>query len=249
MSHTYTTMVLFVLVSFFLLVPVSKAQTSINFTPSGISVISDGGAYGFTGSDGLSLSFGSATTSDGTNYTDTSGSLSFIDSSGNIYTDIPVSGVTTQTTSQTPTYEDVFVGYQEVFVGYQYCGLFCGYEPIYEYEPVYQYEEVGYYGNQTDIANGNISPGNQIMIGNQEYQITGGTYSFDYTDNYAGGVDGNYSTLALQSGNIDLQLSPAPEPSTAVLWLTGIVLMILTRKRIGHLLQLDTGTHRSLSPH
>ena len=249
MSRTYTTMVIFVLVSFFLLVPVSKAQTSINFTPSGIPVISDGGAYGFTGSDGLSLSFGSATTSDGTSYTDTSGSLSFIDSSGNVYTGIPVSGVTTQTTSQTPTYEDVVVGYQEVIVGYEYCGLFCGYEPIYEDEPVYEYEEVGYYGNQTDIVNGNISPGNQIMIGSQEYQITGGTYSFDYTDNYAEGVDGDYNDLALQSGNIDLQLTQTPEPSTAILWLTGIGLMILTRKRIANLLRLDTATHGSLSPH
>lgn len=40
-----------------------------------------------------------------------------------------------------------------------------------------------------------------------------------------------------------------PEPGTAVLWLTGIGLMVLTRKRIAHLLRRDTGTHRSLSPH
>jgi hypothetical protein len=40
-----------------------------------------------------------------------------------------------------------------------------------------------------------------------------------------------------------------PEPGTAVLWITGIVLIIVTRKRIAHLLRLDTGTQRSLSPH
>jgi hypothetical protein len=44
-------------------------------------------------------------------------------------------------------------------------------------------------------------------------------------------------------------LTPSPEPSTAILWLTGIGLMILMRKRIAQTLQLDTGTHGSLSPH
>jgi hypothetical protein len=39
-----------------------------------------------------------------------------------------------------------------------------------------------------------------------------------------------------------------PEPNTAVFWLTGIVLMIVGRKRLARLLRLDTGTHGSLSP-
>jgi hypothetical protein len=40
-----------------------------------------------------------------------------------------------------------------------------------------------------------------------------------------------------------------PEPGTAVLWLTGILLMIVMRKRLAQKLRLDTGTHRSLSQH
>jgi hypothetical protein len=45
-------------------------------------------------------------------------------------------------------------------------------------------------------------------------------------------------------------ISVTPEPGTAILWLTGIGLMILTRKRIAQLLPDWTmGTQRSLSPH
>jgi hypothetical protein len=40
-----------------------------------------------------------------------------------------------------------------------------------------------------------------------------------------------------------------PEPGTAVLWLTCIVLGFLLRKRIAQTLRLDTGASRSLSPH
>jgi hypothetical protein len=40
-----------------------------------------------------------------------------------------------------------------------------------------------------------------------------------------------------------------PEPGTAILWLTGILLMIATRKRIARILRLETETHGSLSPH
>jgi hypothetical protein len=41
-------------------------------------------------------------------------------------------------------------------------------------------------------------------------------------------------------------LVPTPEPGTAVLWFTGIALMIVMRKRVAQLLRLDTGTHLSL---
>lgn len=52
------------------------------------------------------------------------------------------------------------------------------------------------------------------------------------------------------SGSYDIALvTPAatPEPASGILWLTGIGLMIVMRKRIAQLLRLDTGTHRSLS--
>jgi hypothetical protein len=42
-----------------------------------------------------------------------------------------------------------------------------------------------------------------------------------------------------------LTVTATPEPGTAILWLTGIALMILTRKRIAHLFRLDTGTQGS----
>ena len=46
-----------------------------------------------------------------------------------------------------------------------------------------------------------------------------------------------------------ITLTPTPEPSTAILWLTGIGLMILTRKRIAHYLRPAPETHGALSPH
>jgi hypothetical protein len=53
-----------------------------------------------------------------------------------------------------------------------------------------------------------------------------------------------------ESGTIALnQPNLTPEPSTAILYLTGIGLMILTRKRIANLLRPAPGTHGSLSPH
>jgi hypothetical protein len=42
--------------------------------------------------------------------------------------------------------------------------------------------------------------------------------------------------------------SVTPEPSTAILWLTGIVFMIVTRKPLAQFLRMDTGTQGSLSP-
>jgi hypothetical protein len=44
-------------------------------------------------------------------------------------------------------------------------------------------------------------------------------------------------------GNVAIaEVAPLPEPSTAVLWLTGIALMILTRRRIGQFLRLGMDT-------
>lgn len=44
-------------------------------------------------------------------------------------------------------------------------------------------------------------------------------------------------------------MTPTPESGTAVLWLTGIVLTILMRKRLAQLVRLDTGTHHDLEAH
>jgi len=59
---------------------------------------------------------------------------------------------------------------------------------------------------------------------------------------------GGYGEIGGDPGNWG-ELAPTPEPGTAVLWLTGIVLMILRRKRIAQTLRLDTGTNLSLSRH
>jgi len=53
---------------------------------------------------------------------------------------------------------------------------------------------------------------------------------------------------AVGAGNGDVTLDTpavAPEPSTAILWCTGIVLAIVTRKRLAHVLGLGTETHCS----
>jgi hypothetical protein len=55
-------------------------------------------------------------------------------------------------------------------------------------------------------------------------------------------ANGTFTTTITTAG-------ATPEPGTAVLWLTGILLMIVMRKRLAQILRLDTGTHRSLSHH
>lgn len=50
---------------------------------------------------------------------------------------------------------------------------------------------------------------------------------------------------AYQFDNVNVSLTP--EPGTAVLWITGIGLMIVMRKRLAQLLRLGAGTHASLS--
>jgi hypothetical protein len=64
-----------------------------------------------------------------------------------------------------------------------------------------------------------------------------------YTDGTSG-LDENISGNDVFA-SVSRTLSPTPEPGTAVLWFTGIGLMIVMRKRIAHLL-LDTGMHGSL---
>ena len=63
---------------------------------------------------------------------------------------------------------------------------------------------------------------------------------FDFSSN-------DFTSNAAEEGTATL--SPTPEPGTAILWLTGIVLMILTRKRIAQVLRLDPETLSSMSPH
>jgi hypothetical protein len=97
---------------------------------------------------------------------------------------------------------------------------------------------------------GNSGPINYIEF------LANGDGFFNYTNtsndvNYFSGF-GQVSSLDtpglqnLYDGTLDIV---TPEPSTAILWLTGIMLMILMRKRIAQLVGLDTGTLRSLSLH
>jgi hypothetical protein len=57
------------------------------------------------------------------------------------------------------------------------------------------------------------------------------------------------ATSTGSGGNLSLDTSPspAPEPGTAALWLTGIGLLIVTRKRIARLVRLGEGAHFSPS--
>jgi hypothetical protein len=76
------------------------------------------------------------------------------------------------------------------------------------------------------------------------------TGATDVIDDITTGIDPTTITPLLtfrETGTATL--SATPEPASAILWLTGIGLMILTRKRIAHLFRPDPGTHGSLSPH
>jgi hypothetical protein len=66
---------------------------------------------------------------------------------------------------------------------------------------------------------------------------------------YESGASTTTGGADIQYNNLILTPTITPEPSTAILWLTGIGLMILTRKRIAHYLRPAPGTHGSLSPH
>jgi hypothetical protein len=57
-------------------------------------------------------------------------------------------------------------------------------------------------------------------------------------------LEGPASLSGISASGVNL--ATTPEPGTAVLWITGIGLMIVMRKRIAQLRRLDTGTHRSL---
>jgi hypothetical protein len=62
------------------------------------------------------------------------------------------------------------------------------------------------------------------------------------SDSVSLNLSGNTVT-ATDTAILDLQLqNVTPEPSTAILWFTGIGLMIVMRKRLAHLLRLDAGT-------
>jgi hypothetical protein len=89
--------------------------------------------------------------------------------------------------------------------------------------------------------NVNLTPGeNGTYIDTTKDSVTNPDY-FNSSD---------YDTPGTYTSELGtMTVSVTPEPPTTVLWLTGIVLMIVTRKRIAHLLRLDTGTPRSLSPY
>jgi hypothetical protein len=80
----------------------------------------------------------------------------------------------------------------------------------------------------------------------QTFDLSGFTNVVDvsFMQGANNGFFGSQGT-AYQFDNVDVSLTP--EPGTAVLWLTGIGLMIIMRKRIAQLLRFDTGTHGSLS--
>jgi hypothetical protein len=80
----------------------------------------------------------------------------------------------------------------------------------------------------------------------------GGAEYFGFTDAAA------FSSVTITNLSVDAwgiddttynHAALTPEPGTAVLWLTCIVLGFLLRKRIAQTLRLDTGASRSLSPH
>jgi hypothetical protein len=80
----------------------------------------------------------------------------------------------------------------------------------------------------------------------------GGAQYFGFTDASA------FSSVTIQNLTADAwgiddttynHAALTPEPGTAVLWLTGIGLGFLMRKRIAQTLRLDTGASRSLPPY
>jgi hypothetical protein len=80
--------------------------------------------------------------------------------------------------------------------------------------------------------------GMDLDDGTSTYQIDGaGTYTIRNSD------FGDVGELKIT------ETAVTPEPGTGILWITGIGLGSVMRKRLGQLLRPDTGVHRSLSPH
>jgi hypothetical protein len=90
------------------------------------------------------------------------------------------------------------------------------------------------FSNPEEVAFGFDASDSNGNIGMTGYYYNGDP-SASFNQPY---VSGGFTTAAV-----------TPEPGTAILWFTGIVLMIVGRKRIAHLLRPEPGTHGSLSPH
>jgi len=113
-------------------------------------------------------------------------------------------------------------------------------------------------GTTYDVGSVTAVTGQSIMLGDSfTWDLSEGTNSslFNFglndgapvVDYIIGGTVPTNVSISKEIGTATL--SATPEPSTAILWLTGIGLMILTRKRIANLLRPAPGTHGSLSPH
>ena len=165
--------------------------------------------YGFSGTDGLSLSFGNVAFN-GTNYTDTNGALSFT-GGGNTFSSLPVSGLTSQSSYN---YYDSYPVWEE------HCFFGC-----YWYIAYYEDE---YYSGSSDTVNGTFAPGTPIEIGGQPFEIASGSFDFTYGYNYEGGCCGYYYGNYFDDGAINLTANPdpvVPEPSTYLTMGTGLLLL------------------------
>jgi|ERR1700733_1537496 len=65
--------------------------------------------------------------------------------------------------------------------------------------------------------------------------------TFNLTDVTTGDTPTFRDGVLAGEGTVEFTEVLTPEPGTAVLWLTGIVLIILMRKRLAQLLRVDTG--------
>lgn len=227
MSWTRVACILFVVGLVCVTAPGSQAsQTniSVSFSSGSLSLTSDNYAAGFSTNSPLNLSFGSVAWN-GSGYSDTNGSLSF-DWGGNTFTDLPVSGATSQSTysSGYPVYETFYYSYG---CGWWVCwGSYTA--------------QVGYvsYGNSSDTVNGTFAAGTPIEIGGQPFEISSGSFDFSYGNSYQSGYYGSYNNNYFYGGSINLTATPdavAPEPSTWFTMGTGLLLLgFLFRRKILH---------------
>jgi hypothetical protein len=92
------------------------------------------------------------------------------------------------------------------------------------------------HSGSSDTVNGVFAPGTPIEIGGSPFQVTSGSFVFNYGYNYQNGDYGYYYNSHFNGGGIDLTADPvslSPEPGTYLTMGTGLLFLLgVCRRKI-----------------